>query len=176
MGSFNKLVTYYTQFFCEVTAWKNIHTDNELNHLFNFMFGYPYDVKSCIFDSTLNLEKRINLIESIYYLYESLFIDKAVEHDRHMLWDGIAYSYTTDYFPPNFDIKEKEIIRNAMFATLQRILKLASIDCQFSALHGMNHLRHPETETVVLQYLKENPTLTDEDIDYAKAYMRFEMM
>lgn len=175
-GNFNKLVSHYLAFFDSVNKWKASYTDDELNHLLNFIFGYPFGVKECIFNSELDFNERTSLIKSIYSLYEYLFIDNEVEHHRHMLWDGIAYSYTTNYFPPSFDVNEKEHIRNAMFETLQKILELPSIECQFAALHGLNHLRHKETEQVVMQYIKENPTLSEEEIYYAKAYMRFEMM
>jgi len=58
-------------------------------------------------------------------------------------------------------------IQNAMFETLSKILKLDSVDCQSAALHGLNHVFHPETKSVVKNFIESNPDLSDEFVEYA---------
>jgi hypothetical protein len=67
-------------------------------------------------------------------------------------------------------------LREVMFETLSRILDLDSEFCQRAALHGLGHLRHPDTEKIVQQYLERNPRPTDRQRSYAVEASKFEVL
>ena len=56
-----------------------------------------------------------------------------------------------------------------MFNTLKKILSLKSETCQMAALHGLGHLRHPNTKSIIEKYIEDNSDLADDRISYAKA-------
>ena len=62
---------------------------------------------------------------------------------------------------------EHKRIQNAMFETLSKILCLDAKHCQFAALHGLNHVYHPNTSSLVRDYVESNPALSDEEVEYA---------
>jgi hypothetical protein len=67
-------------------------------------------------------------------------------------------------------------MQDVMFQTLVRILSLDSETCQTAALHGLGHLHHPETKTLIDRYLAEHPSLTKERKEYALPAARFQVL
>jgi hypothetical protein len=59
-------------------------------------------------------------------------------------------------------------VQQAMFETLKQILEIDSEDCQTSALHGLGHLKHPETEVTIKGFLKRH-SVSGKLKDYANA-------
>ncbi len=55
-------------------------------------------------------------------------------------------------------------------------LILPSIECQKSALHGLGHLDHPDTEALIRGYLACNDPMEPELRAYAEAASRFEVL
>jgi hypothetical protein len=85
-----------------------------------------------------------------------------------MFWDALAYGYGHATRHPETDVEDRRI-QQAMFVALQQILAFDSLPCQQAALHGLGHLRHPDTSTVVMNYLEHHPELSEEDRNYAIA-------
>jgi len=120
-------------------------------------------------DEGLEMGLKEKMIESMYFLYEKLFYSETLEGNScYMWWDVFArdYAFPGSRDPANAESEER--IQTAMFRTLVKILALDSDLCQYAALHGMNHLRHPDTEKAVQDFLKKNRHLTADQIDYAK--------
>ena len=65
-----------------------------------------------------------------------------------MWWDGICYDW---HCGSEFEreVEEDLEMQDVMFQTISAILFLDSQHCQKSALHGLGHLHHPETQTLV---------------------------
>jgi hypothetical protein len=63
-----------------------------------------------------------------------------------------------------------------MFETLERILGLESIECQYAALHGLGHLHHPKTNDLIQRYIEQRAQMDSGLRDYAQAAARFEVM
>jgi hypothetical protein len=85
-----------------------------------------------------------------------------------MFWDALAYGYCVPTRYPETDSEDRRI-QNAMFSALTQILRIDSITCQMAALHGLGHLRHPDTESAIKAYLASIPTLADEHRQFALA-------
>ena len=95
-------------------------------------------------------------------------------------WIGIRISYLAyDFYDTelrNRHNEETRIIQDAMFCTLKKILELESEYCQEAALHGLGHLRHPETKIAIEAYLRKNSRLSKEQKKYAKACITGDIM
>ncbi|MEM9477785.1 MAG: hypothetical protein AAGA71_21050 [Pseudomonadota bacterium] len=63
---------------------------------------------------------------------------------------------------------EHKRIQDAMFKTLAKILKRSATDCQSAALHGLNHVAHPNTVRLIESFIKDHAELSGESIDYAR--------
>jgi hypothetical protein len=56
-----------------------------------------------------------------------------------------------------------------MLESLSRILKVESLDCQISALHGLGHLEHRNKRKVIEEFLNVRSNLDEKTKDYARA-------
>ena len=133
------------------------------------MFGAGFDgnLKDLIWKSEIPLETKENLISSTFFMYRDLFALDPLGAACEMWWDGLAYDINPMKRVDPINNAAHKRIQNAMFETLVEILKLDSIDCQWAALHGLNHVLHPETNSVVKDFVESNPDLSDEEVDYA---------
>ncbi len=121
--------------------------------------GMDGNASEIIYDSQVSFDLRRRCIESMYSLYDKLFALQLLPKVCDMWWDGIAYGYCCgNYSRENADQRQ---IQDIMFSTLCRILALLSEPCQYAALHGLGHLRHPETKKVIEQFLKTHKTFED---------------
>jgi hypothetical protein len=119
-----------------------------------------------LFDTNVEFVYKCECIKSMFSLYQKLFSKEPLETSSNMWWDSLAYDYCCGNRTRNNNGQEK-LIQDSMFECLCKILDLDAIDCQLAALHGLGHLRHPETEMVINKYLELHPTLDDETRTYA---------
>jgi hypothetical protein len=110
---------------------------------------------------------RQECIESMGDLFERLFAINPLDTSCYMWWDHLAYGYGMRGGVPEDD--DSAQVQQVMFDTLCRILKLGSIHCQKSALHGLGHLRHPDTGKAIDEFLETHLNMDDELKQYALA-------
>jgi hypothetical protein len=111
----------------------------------------------------------------MFHLFEKLFATMQFETAVEMWWDSMAY----DWHCGNRSRQnggEDEEMQDIMFETLAKILELPSAACQASALHGLGHLHHPETQLLIGQYLAKNREIDPGLREYACAASRFDVM
>lgn len=131
--------------------------------------GLDGDVHQLIWDSKIDTQTKERLIESMFDLYANLFSTDPLETAGFMWWDSLAYDFNPMNRADPEGNEEHRRIRDAMFRTLTRILQLEPLACQRAALHGLNHVLHPDTETVIDEYLAKSTELTEDDRKYALA-------
>jgi len=138
--------------------------------------GFDGSVSDLIWTVELAVTAQERLIHSMFDLYANLFSSDPCGHACMMWWDPLAFPFNPmkDADPATNDGHRR--IQNAMFETLSRILTLDSENCQFAALHGLNHVLHPDTEAVIKAYIDKHPDLSDPDRNYAWACARGEAM
>lgn len=107
-----------------------------------------------LWDKRVPLSLREECIFSMFDLFSRFFAVNPLEHSCFMWWDGLAYGYFMENGAA--DDEDGIKIRQAMFETLKRILEINSEDCRKSALHGLGHLRHPETEKTIIDFLRRH--------------------
>ncbi len=133
-----------------------------------------YTAYDLVWRNNLQIEVKEKLIYSMYDLYGNVFIKDPLMYTCDMWWDSFAYSFFR--INPKENV-EHQRIQDAMFHTLQKILLLDSVDCQSAALHGLGHLRHPDTAKIINNYILKNRTsLSDDKIAYAEACITGDIM
>ena len=128
--------------------------------------GAPGCLENLLWDPDIPWKVREELIESTVDLYLKLFAHDPLDTSAYMFWDSLGYGYGHGTRHPATDVEDRRI-QETMFLTLQQILGIDSLPCQHAALHGLGHLRHPDTGTVVMKYLEHHPELSEEDRSYA---------
>lgn len=132
-----------------------------------FGAGFDGNLNDLIWESDIPLEAKEALISSMFFMYRDLFALDPLGDACEMWWDGLAYDINPMRRVDPANNSAHKRIQNVMFETLSKILKLDSADCQSAALHGLNHVFHPETKCVVNDFVRRNPNLSDEYVEYA---------
>ncbi len=57
-------------------------------------------------------------------------------------------------------------MQDVLFGTLSQVLQIDSSICRGSALHGLEHLHHPETIVMIDDVIQSNPELAEQLTEY----------
>ncbi len=131
--------------------------------------GFDGSLNDLIWESTISIGVKEKLILSMYYLYRDLFAYEPLGAACEMWWDGLAYEINPMQRADTINNLEHRRIQNVMFETLTQVLKLDQRHCQLAALHGLNHVFHPDTDELIRNFVQERPELTPKEIEYAIA-------
>jgi len=116
---------------------------------------------------------REKCVRSMFHLYERFFAMDSLDIAAYMWWDGLCYDWHMGR-RSRANGGEDQLMQDVMFETLSKILDLDSEACQKAALHGLGHLRHPSTETVIRGFLDRRQGTIDAELkEYALAAARF---
>ncbi len=129
-------------------------------------------------DNRVEKVQRLKCFESLYSLYENLFAVRCspgLTHrgrlpDENPLND-VCYMWW-DVFPIHGHPKEPRFseLDRAILGLLKKILKIDSVACRESALHGLGHwaFHYPgEVKEIVNAFLAEHPYIKPELREYA---------
>lgn len=143
------------------------YSSEQLEQGFWFVSGWLCLVRfrGLLWEKRLPLELRVELVKSMFDLFNRLFAVNAFNTICFMWWDIIAYGYYMENGKPEDEDGAK--IQQAMFETLRRILELDTEECQKSALHGLGHLKHSEMEKTIKDFLRRH-IVSQELKDYAR--------
>ncbi len=121
-----------------------------------------------MFDQSVDFERRAECIRAMFFLYRDLFAVDELGTSCNMWWDCISSSSQVGHRSQS-TLDDNRKIQDVMFDTLTKILYLESEECQGAALHGLGHLRHPNTEMVIRDWIATQPDLPEHDLEYAEA-------
>jgi hypothetical protein len=93
-------------------------------------------------------------------------------------YDSVDYMWT-DFLAHGYDFgsrhpaesAEDARMQQALFDLFARLLARPEPICQYAALHGLGHLRHPAGPGAIAAYLAAHPELTPEQRRYAESAM-----
>lgn len=135
-----------------------------LDFIANLLCAVKFD--GLFWDTRLPFELREELIFANYDLFARFFAHHETEHVCFMWWDVLAYGYYMENGKPADEDGAR--VQQTMFETLKKILEIDSEECRQSALHGLGHLKHAETEAAIKDFLRRHP-VSQELKDYAQA-------
>lgn len=128
-----------------------------------------------MFDQSVPFEKRADCIRSMFFLYRDLFAVDDLGTSCNMWWDCISSSNQVGWRSQSI-LGDNIKVQDVMFETLTKILYLESEECQGAALHGLGHLRHPNTEKVIRDWIATQPDLPEDDLEFAEACITGDIM
>jgi len=132
-------------------------------------------VDQMIWHKGVPFEDREHCVQSMFHLFEKLFAYDSFDTSVNMWWDSLAYDWHCGNRSRS-NGGEDQLIQDVMFQTLGRILSLPSEACQMSALHGLGHLHHPDTQNLIERFLRENCSASAKLREYAQEAARFEVL
>lgn len=120
---------------------------------FGFILGPGSYNHLRLWDKENDVALRREFIMSSVKVFEKLFTKNPLIHACFMWWDSLIY----------FDDDGDERVKDWMFEALSQILKIDSLDCQMSALHGLGHLEHNGKKDLINSFLTNNPDFPDKE-------------
>ena len=172
-----KLCAYYVQLFRQPEFLQSRFTKQQLEEGFWAIMGetHEWSAGKLIEYSDAPLVSRKECIESMAVLFERLFVNEPLDTSVHMWWDSLCYAWHCGNRKRENGGEDLEL-QDTFFHTLVKVLALDSWICQGAALHGLGHLHHPETPAVVDKFIRDHPTLTEEQKAYARAAAKFNVL
>lgn len=172
-----KLCAYYVQLFRQPQFLLSRFAKKQLEEGFWAIMGHTHEwsVGNLIECADAPLVSRKECIESMAVLFERLFVNEPLDTSVHMWWDSLCYAWHCGNRKRENGGEDLEL-QDIFFHTLVKVLALDSRICQGAALHGLGHLHHPDTGEVVSQFIREHPALTEEQIGYARAAAKFNVL
>lgn len=175
----HEVARFYIRLFSEPEFLLARYTPTQLEQAFWAIPSVNIDcsVTHIIWDQRVPFELRESCVRSMRDLYARLFSVAPLETASNMWWDALAYDWHCG-IRARSNGGDDSRMQDVMFDTLLAILQLPQSCCQEDALHGLGHLRHPDTETAIQRFLSASP---DIDIDpelkeYAMSAARFQVM
>lgn len=160
---------YFALMFCDPTVLAGRYSRSQLEQGFRWMQISHNDGSAAdiLWAGLLPLERRLGMLQAMYYLYADLFAVEPLFGAPHMWWESLAtgvarYALWTER------AADRPWIEQTMFRVLSRILQLDSEHCRIDALHGLQHLAHPSKERLIRNYLAHRPGLDDDHRRYAE--------
>jgi len=165
---YSVLADLYVQLFTRPEFLLERFTLDQLDAGFGAMIncGYQLAVSELVWDRTVPIGKREELIGSMVQLYARLFRVQSFAYAVNMWWDAIAYAFECGNAIRGRS-QEETRLQDAMFTSLVQILTIDSPACQAAALHGLGHLHHPEGERAIHLFVENTPGISPELRAYA---------
>lgn len=166
-GNTNVVVRHLITLFRAPEILAKKFTPRQIESGFYFVASLLCAIKfdGLFWDTRVPFEKREELIFANYDLFSKLFAHYETENICFMWWDSLAYGY----YMENGKAADEDgaRVQQVMFETLKKILEIDSEACQKSALHGLGHLKHAETEPTIKDFLRRR-RVSQELKDYAQ--------
>ena len=127
-------------------------------------------------NSELPIEDRIECIFAMVNMFENGIFSSLADDANpskilasknplmdscYMWWDNLR----------DFSEDQDQAILDAKFEAMRKILALPNLAAQYSALHGLGHINHPDKREVIADYLSSNSTIHPKMKEYAEAAM-----
>jgi len=157
-----KVCGYYVQLFRAAGFLYDRFTKQQIEQAFSAMTVRSLDcsVKQIIWNADLPFDLREECVRSMFHLFPAVFAMDRLGHTASMWWDAFC-------FDRECGIKRRErggeeaMMQDVFFHTLSDALQLDSTICIGSALHGLEHLHHPETKQLMDRFLDASPNLDE---------------
>jgi len=129
------------------------YNGEQIEQGFEFILSPGVLITSWLWDKNNNPQIRREFISSMENVFNEIFVVNKFENLCFMWWDYLR----------GFDDDKDLQVMEWMFETLSGILKIDSIDCQMSALHGLGHIEHRGKKNLIEVFLRKNSNFTDKD-------------
>ena len=172
-----KACQYYSKLFLEPKFLLGRFSKDQLEQGFWAIQSPTLECSVCkvIWDRTLPFDPREEVVRSMFYLFRDLFFAEPLYDSVCMWWDSLCYGWHCGNRKRERG-GEDLTMQDVMFDTLSLILAIPSEICQGAAIHGLSHLHHPKTASLISRFLDRNPSPNEQLRTAALAASRFELM
>jgi hypothetical protein len=156
--------------FAELTK---IYSHEQLEQGLWAVFGVGIGCEQYLFDPKVDSEVRMDCIKCMYLPFRDVAARRTADIRQSfyfMWWHMILFTFweAADYDYSGLTDDRKQMAET-IYQTLLRILALDHRGCQWCALHGLGHLRHPLVRDTVQGYLNAHrDELSDEDVQWVE--------
>lgn len=123
----------------------------QINEGFVFILGPRVLIRMWLWNKNNHPELRREFITSMVNVFEKVFAKNPLKNSCFMWWDYLRG------FNDDKDLR----VMDWMFEALSQILKINSLECQLSALHGLGHIEHDGKKNLIERFLEDNPYFQD---------------
>ena len=115
-----------------------------------FVLGNPFWLGSLLYERHVPPDLREECLRSMFYPFRDYYLARG-EH-----FSGSIFYMWWDMLLGYGNQKQRSEAETTVIDVLRQILQLPSMECQFAALHGLNHMHpSPEAAASVRRYLEE---------------------
>jgi len=151
-GQPENILRYVIELFKNPSVLLERYSVEQIEQGFWFVLGAFGEVSDWVWDECIAWKLRQETILRMVTVFENLFTKVRFDTICYMWWDLLR----------NFGDNPDQRTSDAMLEALATILHLNNTDCQKSALHGLNHLKHSRKKDVIQSFLDSHPNLDEE--------------
>jgi hypothetical protein len=162
-----RICGYYVQLFRNSAFLMDRYSRAQLEQGFSAMNGsLSCSVRELIWSRELPFIDRAECVRSMVYLCRDVFQHDAIGFTASMWWDGFCFDWECGNRRRSRG-GEDLAMQDVLFGALSEVVLIDSTICRGSALHGLEHLHHPETLVLIDGLIRSHPELAQELTEYA---------
>lgn len=156
----SRVCGYYVRLFRNAALLLERYSRGQLEHGFEAMRARSLScsVRQLIWNRELAFPEREECVRSMFHLCREVFRTDSIGFTASMWWDSFCFDWECGNRRRSRG-GEDLLMQDVLFATLSEVLLIDSSICRGSALHGLEHLHHPNTMALVDGVIKSHPEL-----------------
>jgi hypothetical protein len=172
-----RVITYATELFESAGKLLAPYTDAQVNQGLWFLISEGVSPLYALTKASIPLEQRVHCIRSISTVFEQCFLVRCTPHLSHLDDPGagalnpVCYMWW-DIFPLSGQPEDatRREIDEACLSVMESTLRLPSVACQESALHGLGHWGlsyKSQCQSIISTFMQRHRDLRPELQNYA---------
>jgi hypothetical protein len=159
---------YYVQLFRDSAFLLDRYSRAQLDQGFSAMTvsSLSCSIQELIWSPELPFVDRAECVRSMVYLCRDVFQHDAIGFTASMWWDSFCFAWECGNRQRSRG-GEDLLMQDVLFDALSEVVLIDSSICRGSALHGLEHLHHPETLALIDGLIRSHPELAQELTEYA---------
>jgi len=164
----HRVCGYYVQLFRNSAFLLERYSTAQLEQGFSAMTvrSLSCSVQQLIWSPELPFINRAECVRSMVYLCRDVFQHDAIGVTASMWWDSFCFAWECGNRQRSRG-GEDLLMQDVLFGALSEVVLFDSSICRASALHGLEHLHHPETLAWIDGLIPSHPDIAEELTEYA---------
>jgi len=164
----HRVCEYYVQLFRNSALLLDRYSRVQLEQGFSAMTvcSLSCSVQELIWNPELPFVGRAECVRSMVYLCRDVFQHDEIGFTASMWWDSFCFAWECGNRRRSRG-GEDLAMQDVLFGALSEVVMIDSSICRGSALHGLEHLHHPETLELIDGLIRRHPELAQELAEYA---------
>jgi hypothetical protein len=159
---------YYVQLFRNSALLLDSYSDAQLEQGLSAITlrSLSCSVRQLIWSRELAFAERAECVRSMFYFCRDVFRHDAIGFTASIWWETFCFDWECGNRRRSRG-GEDLLMQDVLFGMLSQVVLIDSSICRGSALHGLEHLHHPETLALIGGLIRSHPQLAEELTEYA---------